>query len=121
MGIPFLPFGFGDCQTLLLQGSCLVFVLSGIWPFEPFHVDGVLVMFLLELCFLYLLRSPFAARPLTLLEGVRVALGRLPLSMVCPCFRCCFVCLLVGRLFLSFSGVQCFVSCCLCFCSRCLC
>ena len=64
MGIPFLPFGFGDCQTLLLQGSCLVSVLSGFWPFEPFHVGGVLVMFLLLsyvfciCCGLLLLQDP---------------------------------------------------------------
>ena len=82
MRISFPPTGFGDCQTLLLQGSCLVSCSFGNGPFEPFHVVPVVVFFscLLSYVFLFLLRSPFAARPLALLEGVRIVLGRLP----CP-------------------------------------
>ena len=41
--------------------------------------------------------------------------GSLSLSMVCLCFCCCLVCLLVGRLVLSFCGVRCFCSCSFCF------
>ena len=36
--------------------------------------------------------------------------GSPSLSMVCLCFCYCFVCLLVGRLVLSFSGVRSFCS-----------
>ena len=45
MGIPFLPFGFGDCQTLLLQGSCFgLFWSCVIRLFKPFFVVGVVVL-----------------------------------------------------------------------------
>ena len=65
---------------------------------------------------MYWFRSSSVARPLFVFhEGVRVVLGRLPCPLVCLCLRCCFVCLLVGRLVLSFSGVRCFCSCCFCF------
>ena len=73
-------------------------------------IDCFVVMDLVfELRFLYLLWSSFVARPLVLPEGVRVVLGRLPCLMVCLCFCWCFVCLLVGRLVLSFGGVRLFV------------
>ena len=82
MGILFPPFGFGDCQTLLPQGSCFVcsvfYVVGCTSPF--LLMFSVVLDFVFELRFLYSLWSSFVARPLVLSEGVRVVLGRLP----CP-------------------------------------
>ena len=116
VGIPFLPFGFGDCQTLLLQGSCFVwfwFCLIGCSSPDCcvllFVGSCVLsYVFCICSCFFCCKTPGFAGRS-------KGCAGSPSLSMVCLCFCCCFVCLLVGRLVLSFSGVRCLCSCCFCF------
>ena len=80
MGIPFLPFGFGDCQTLLLQGSCFGLFLILCDPTVQVLFLFVVCFFVSELRFLYWFWSSSVARPLVFPEGVRVVLGRLP----CP-------------------------------------
>ena len=63
------------------RGLAWFLVLFDHWPFEPFPVASVVVLFLLlSYVLLYWFRSFFIARPLVVPEGVRVVLGRLP----CP-------------------------------------
>ena len=64
MGIPFLPFGFGDCQTLLLQGSCFGLFWSCVIRLLKPLFCLLFVVFVSELRFLYWFRSSSVARPL---------------------------------------------------------
>ena len=114
MGIPFLPFGLGDCQTLLLQGSCFVLFWFFVWlDVQAFLVRCFCLDLVSELFFAFVAVSFCCKTPV--FDGrSKVCAGSPSLSMVCLCFRWCFVCLLVGRLVLVFSfvGGRCFCSFC---------